>query len=43
MLHFAKTAVRNIAIAITEAATTQLRKALQKHLIHALKPSGNIL
>lgn len=36
LLGFAKTAVRNYAIAITETATPQLRETFQKHLIKAI-------
>ena len=36
LLGFAKTAVRNYAIAITETATPKLREILQKQLNHAI-------
>lgn len=36
LLGFAKTAVRNYSIAITETATPQLRETFQKHLIHTI-------
>lgn len=42
LLGFAKTAVRNYAIAITETATPQLRETLQKHLNNAIKLHGKI-
>jgi spore coat protein F len=42
LLGFAKTAVRNYAIAITETATPQLRDTLQKHLNNAIMLHGKI-
>jgi len=40
LLNFAKTAVRNYAIAITEAATPQVRDTLQKQLNQAVALHG---
>lgn len=42
LLGFAKTAVRNYAIAITETATPQLRETLQKQLNSAIMLHGKI-
>jgi spore coat protein F len=42
LLIFAKTAVRNYSIAITETATPQLRDLLQKQLNQAIKLHGDV-
>lgn len=42
LLGFAKTAVRNYAIAITETATPQLRETFQKHLNNAITLHGKV-
>lgn len=42
LLGFAKTAVRNYAIAITETATPKLRETFQKHLNNAIKLHGDV-
>ncbi|MDQ1910103.1 spore coat protein [Paenibacillus sp. GD4] len=42
LLAFAKTAVRNYAIAITETATPQLRAVFQKQLIGAIELHGKV-
>ncbi|WP_449539812.1 spore coat protein [Ferdinandcohnia sp. Marseille-Q9671] len=42
LLAFAKTAVRNYAIAITETATPQLRNVFTKHLQKAIKCHANV-
>jgi len=42
LLGFAKTAVRNYAIAVTEAATPRLRDLFQKHLNNAIALHGKV-
>ncbi|GIQ71175.1 spore coat protein F [Xylanibacillus composti] len=42
LLGFAKTAVRNYAIAITETATPQLRETFHKHLDKAIQLHGKV-
>lgn len=42
LLGFAKTSVRNYAIAITETATPQLREVLQTHLLRAIQLHGKV-
>nr|WP_309099911.1 spore coat protein [Fredinandcohnia onubensis] len=42
LLAFAKTAVRNYAIAITETATPQLRNVFSKHLQKAIQCHANV-
>jgi len=42
LLGFAKTAVRNYAIAITETATPQLRETFQRHLNEAIALHGKV-
>jgi spore coat protein F len=42
LLGFAKTSVRNYALAITETATPQVRDVLQRHLLNAIHLHGKV-